>query len=116
GWRRSVHEDAGIGPRAGRSVRGPGGGVGRPARAAVTDMSQPLGTAIGNALDVAEAVRVLRGEERGLLRNLSVAFAGVALAGADGSDEQAGRARAERVLDSGEAAEVFGRMVEAQGG
>ena len=89
---------------------------GRPARAAVTDMSQPLGTAIGNALDVAEAVRVLRGEERGLLRNLSVAFAGVALAGADGSDEEAGRARAEQVLDSGDAAEVFGRMVEAQGG
>lgn len=52
---------------------------GRRARAAVTDMSQPLGRAIGNALDVAEAVAVLRGEERGRLRELSVTFATEAL-------------------------------------
>ncbi len=38
---------------------------GRATRCAVTDMSQPLGDAIGNALDVVEAVALLRGEIRG---------------------------------------------------
>src|SRR6266516_424383 len=51
----------------------------RAARAAVTDMSQPLGSAIGNALEVAEAVMLLRGDERGRLRELTVAFAAEAL-------------------------------------
>jgi len=89
---------------------------GRAARAAVTDMSQPLGTAIGNALDVAECVRLLKGEERGRLRDLSVAFAAEALVALQSKDrEQAGSA-VTRVLDSGEAAESFGRMVDAQGG
>jgi pyrimidine-nucleoside phosphorylase len=88
----------------------------RRARAAVTDMSQPLGTAIGNALDVAEAVRLLRGDERGRLRDLSVTFAAAALASVEGVDFEEGRSRAERAIDSGEAAERFARMVEAQGG
>ena len=42
-------------------------------------MSQPLGTAVGNALDVAEAIRVLRGDEAGRLRDLAVVFAARAL-------------------------------------
>jgi pyrimidine-nucleoside phosphorylase len=88
----------------------------RRAKAAVTDMSQPLGTAIGNALEVAEAVRVLRGDERGRLRDLSVNFAAEALASVGGVDPEDARSRAERALDSGEAAARFGRMVEAQGG
>src|SRR5919109_3162829 len=50
-------------------------GWGRRARAAVTDMSEPLGQAVGNALDVAEAVRVLRGEERGRPRDPPLRFA-----------------------------------------
>jgi pyrimidine-nucleoside phosphorylase len=88
----------------------------RSARAAVTDMSQPLGTAIGNAIDVAEAVRLLTGQERGRLRELSVAFAAEALASLEGRDAASARKEAERALDSGEAAQVFARMVEAQGG
>ncbi len=51
------------------------GGWDRAARIAVTDMAQPLGDAVGNALDVVEAVQVLRGEHRGRLRDLVVAFA-----------------------------------------
>ncbi|MGH2555108.1 MAG: hypothetical protein ACRDHO_05270, partial [Actinomycetota bacterium] len=67
-------------------------------------------------LDVAECVRLLKGEERGRLRDLSVAFAAEGLVALQSKDrEQAGSA-VTRVLDSGEAAESFGRMVEAQGG
>ncbi len=89
---------------------------GRACRAAVTDMSQPLGSAIGNALDVAEAVRLLRGEERGRLRELTVAFAQEALVRLRGEDPTAAKAAAERALDDGTAAERFGRMIRAQGG
>ena len=88
----------------------------RRARAAVTDMSQPLGSAIGNALDVAEAVRLLRGEERGRMRELSVAFAAEALWALEGGDRSGASMRAERALDSGAAAERFAKMIEAQGG
>src|ERR671925_1282383 len=50
-------------------------GWGRSARAAVTDMSQPLGEAVGNALDVGEAVEVLRGERPARLADLTLEFA-----------------------------------------
>jgi pyrimidine-nucleoside phosphorylase len=89
---------------------------GRAAQAAVTDMSQPLGSAIGNALEVAEAVRLLKGEERGRLRELSIDFASRALTDLrDIPDESASTAVAQ-ALDGGAAAEAFGLMVEAQGG
>jgi pyrimidine-nucleoside phosphorylase len=89
---------------------------GRPTRAAVTDMSQPLGDAIGNALDVVEAVRLLRGEQGGRLRDATVMFAGEALSRLSGVPMGEGRARAASALDSGDALEAFRRMVEAQGG
>jgi len=91
-------------------------GWGRRARAAVTDMSQPLGTAVGNALDVAEAVRALRGEEKGRLTDLVVEFAAAALASLEGADEDEARGRARGALGDGSALESFRRMVEAQGG
>jgi pyrimidine-nucleoside phosphorylase len=88
----------------------------RNAVAAVTDMSQPLGDAIGNALDVVEAVHLLRGMFRGRLRDLSVLFAARALEEAEDVDHEDAVARAERALDGGEALERFRRMIEAQGG
>ncbi|HEY8018315.1 MAG TPA: thymidine phosphorylase [Actinomycetota bacterium] len=91
-------------------------GWGRSARVAVTDMSQPLGDAVGNALDVAEAVELLQGRFRGRMRDLAVAFAAAALehTGAVGRDEST--ARAEAALDDGRALGRFRAMVEAQGG
>lgn len=92
-------------------------GMGRSARAAVTDMSQPLGDAVGNALDVVEAVEVLRGTGRGRLRDLAVALAAEALVQLDGSlARPEAIARAGRALDDGSALERFGLMVAAQGG
>ena len=89
---------------------------GRPTRAAVTDMSQPLGDEIGNALDVLEAVRLLRGEQHGRLRDATVMFAGEAASRLTGAPMGEGRAKAAAALDGGEALEAFRRMIEAQGG
>ena len=88
----------------------------REARVAVTDMDQPLGDAVGNALDVVEAVEVLRGEHGGRLRELAVAFAARGAAVTTGSDPSRAIAEAERALDDGTALERFRSMVEAQGG
>jgi pyrimidine-nucleoside phosphorylase len=82
----------------------------------VTDMSQPLGNAIGNALDVAEAVRLLRGEETGRLRDLTVRLAADAISRLLGLGPDDAVARAEHALADGSALERFRSMVEAQGG
>jgi thymidine phosphorylase len=91
--------------------------LGAKAAARVTDMSQPLGKAAGNALEVIESVDVLRGAGPADVRELTLELAAVMLrlAGAD-STHEAARERATRALDSGAALERFGQLVEAQGG
>jgi pyrimidine-nucleoside phosphorylase len=89
---------------------------GRACRVAVTDMSQPLGTAVGNALDVEETVQLLRGDGDGRLREVCVVFAIEAQVRLLGLSSAQARVRAEHALDSGEALVAFRRMVEAQGG
>ncbi len=91
--------------------------LGARAAALVTDMSQPLGRAAGNALEVLEAVEVLRGGGPADVRALTLELSALMLrlAGA-APDHETALARAGRALDSGEALERFGAMVEAQGG
>ncbi len=91
-------------------------GWGRECTAHVTDMSQPLGDAVGNALDVVEAIHLLRGEHPGRLRELSALLAGHALGRLSGVEPGEAVTRAERALDDGSALERFRLMVEAQGG
>jgi pyrimidine-nucleoside phosphorylase len=91
-------------------------GWGRKASAAVTDMSQPLGDAVGNALDVGEAVALLRGETGGRLRELSLLFAARALELTNGTGQEEALARATEAIDGGAALERFRAMVQAQGG
>jgi len=91
-------------------------GARRPCGVAITDMSQPLGEAIGNALDIIEAVEVLRGARRGLLRDLSIWFAARALEAAGGIPFDEASVRAATALDDGSASDRFARMIEAQGG
>jgi pyrimidine-nucleoside phosphorylase len=90
--------------------------AGRRASAAVTDMSQPLGDAVGNALDVAEAVALLRGEQRGRLEELSVWFAARAAEISDRISFEDASERARTALARGHALERFRKMIEAQGG
>jgi pyrimidine-nucleoside phosphorylase len=91
--------------------------LGRGARALITDMSQPLGRAVGNALEVRESIEVLKGGGPASVRTLTLELAAEMLhaAGADRSLDIA-RERATRALDSGAAWERFVDLVEAQGG
>jgi pyrimidine-nucleoside phosphorylase len=91
-------------------------GTARPCGIAITDMSQPLGDAVGNAVDVAEAVAVLSGAQHGRLRELAAGFCARALASTEGVPFADAGARAQRAIDDGSALERFARMVQAQGG
>ncbi len=86
--------------------------------ALITDMSQPLATAAGNALEVIEVMETLTGTSvNAALWDLTAALGGEALAlGGLAADADDGAARIEQALESGAAAEWFGRMVTAQGG
>jgi pyrimidine-nucleoside phosphorylase len=88
----------------------------RRAVAAVTDMSQPLGSAIGNALEVREAIEVLRGERPGRLRQLAVELAARALIELLDDGPEEARVRAETAISDGSGLRAFGALVAAQGG
>ncbi len=79
-----------------------GRGAGVMTRAVLTDMNQPLGRTVGNALEVEEAIACLKGDGPGDLATLTV--------------DLIGDPRARGLLDSGAAYERFCRMVRAQGG
>ena len=87
-----------------------------PTAALLTNMEQPLGRAVGNSLEVTEAVSVLRGAGPDDLREISLALAAGMLRLADGAPLAACRARAERAVESGAAFDVLVRMTRAQGG
>ena len=83
----------------------------------LTDMDQPLGHAVGNALEIAEAHATLLGEGPADFTELVLAASAHLLARSDlGLDEAQGRARAEGVIDDGSAATVWDRWIRAQGG
>lgn len=85
--------------------------------ALITDMNQPLVPELGNALEVASSMRVLTGRSTGALLDLTAELGGVALANAGlAADAAAGADQIRAVIADGRAAEVFGRMVAAQGG
>jgi len=85
--------------------------------ALMTAMDRPLGRACGNALEVEEAIAVLRGEgpEDVLEVTLALAAEMLLLAGA-ASDRDAARAALRGAIESGRAAEQFRRIVQHQGG
>jgi thymidine phosphorylase len=93
-------------------------GAGCMTSALITDMSQPLATAAGNALEVIEVMETLTGTSvNTALWDVTVALGGEALALAGlASDAKDGEGRIAQALESGAAAECFGRMIVAQGG
>ena len=93
-------------------------GAGCMTAALITDMSQPLATAAGNALEVSEVMETLTGTSvNAALWDITKALGGEALAlGGIAADAADGAGRIEQALESGAAADWFGRMVAAQGG
>jgi len=94
-----------------------GQGVGRRVSAVLSDMNQPLGSAVGNALEVAEALEVLRGRGPADLRAHCLAIAGQMLI-LGGKAGEAGQAHAllTSALEDGRALDAFMRWIAAQGG
>lgn len=94
-----------------------GKNVGRKTIALVTDMNQPLGNAVGNALEVKEAIGVLNGEIKGEIREVSLLLASYMLlaAGKCQSLDEAAEA-VEVALEKGKGADKFKQMIVAHGG
>jgi pyrimidine-nucleoside phosphorylase len=91
--------------------------LGRASAALVTDMSQPLGRAAGNALEVRESVDLLRGKGPADARELTLELAAAMLRHAGAAKDTTGaRELATKALDQGAAWQRFVAMVEAQGG
>lgn len=90
--------------------------AGRRATAFVTDMDEPLGYCVGNALEVAEAAEVLRGKGEPRLTELCIVLASEMARLALGISEKEAREKAEDALMSGSGLKKLREWVKAQGG
>ncbi len=85
--------------------------------ALITDMDQPLGRAVGNALEVAECIEILNGKGPEDLRELCLVLsAWMFLLGNRARSVEEGRELAAQMISSGKAREKFREMVRLQGG
>ncbi len=94
--------------------------AGRDMVAVISDMNQPLGAAVGNALEVAESIETLHGDGPVDFREHCLQIAGYMLQlagqGSKWTDPAEARSLLEQQLASGQAFAKFRRLVEAQGG
>ena len=91
--------------------------AGREVVCLLTDMSQPLGSAVGNALEIREAVETIRGEGPDDFTELVLDACARLLALSDlGVDVDEGRSRAESAVADGPALAAYERWIGAQGG
>jgi pyrimidine-nucleoside phosphorylase len=91
--------------------------AGREVVCVLSDMDQPLGEAVGNALEIRETIATLRGAGPGDFTELVLAASGHLLALSDlGIDQPTGRARAAAAIEDGSALDMYGRWITAQGG
>ncbi len=83
----------------------------------ITDMNQPLGTHIGNWLEVVECINILRGEVKNDLYELSAKLAGAMIYLANKAESiDIGTKIAKEIIQNGKAFDKFLEMVKAQGG
>lgn len=103
--------------RLARTMIGIGRSMGRPVTALLTAMDQPLGRAVGNAVETREAIELLQGGGPVDLRELTVALGAEMLClGGVERDLAAGRQKIEAAIASGAGMERFEEMVRLQGG
>jgi pyrimidine-nucleoside phosphorylase len=103
--------------RLAEAMRGLGERAGMDVVCLLTDMGQPLGRAVGNALEVREAYETLAGGGPADFRELVIVAATHLLALSDlGLDEEEARQRATASLADGSALAAYGRWIRAQGG
>jgi pyrimidine-nucleoside phosphorylase len=91
--------------------------MGKPTRAVLTAMDEPLGRAVGNALEVAESIECLRGN--GPLDTMAVTYSfgeQMLLLAKVVPTKEAAREKLDRAIHSGSALEKFREMIVAQGG
>ena len=93
-----------------------GNSCGRNTAAVLTDMDTPLGFAIGNSLEVIEAIKVLKGEGSDDLKQVCITLAANMAALALDIDIEEATRRAEKALESGAALEKMKQWITAQGG
>lgn len=94
-----------------------GNEVGRKTMAIISDMSQPLGYAIGNSLEVVEAIETLKGEGPQDLTELCLVLGSqMVVVGGKAETLEEARIMLENVIEDGSALELFGDLIEAQGG
>lgn len=90
---------------------------GKKTMAVITDMDQPLGRAVGNALEVKEAIQVLQNEGPEDITELSVKLAAMMIYLAEKAPTvEAGEESARKALEEGRALEKFRELISAQGG
>ena len=100
-----------------RTLCGLGRGMGKDVTALITDMDQPLGRAVGNALEVKEVLELLHGGGPADLRELTVALtAEMLLLGSVAATEAEARGRVEQAIADGRGFRKLCEIVEAQGG
>jgi pyrimidine-nucleoside phosphorylase len=91
--------------------------AGRQVVCVLTDMDQPLGEAVGNALEIRETIATLRGQGPADFTELVLGASAHLLALSDlGIDEATGRERAAVALQDGSALDTYERWIAAQGG
>ena len=91
--------------------------AGKETIALVTDMNQPLGNAVGNALEVIEAIEILAGKHEGDLKVVSCSLAAKMLVlGEIFLCEDEAMTKINEVIENGEALKRFGQMIEMQDG
>ncbi len=90
--------------------------AGKRMRALITDMDAPLGNAIGNSLEVVEAIQTLQGKGPADLTELCVALAAHILNLAEKGSYSACEEMVRKTIASGEGLRTFAKMVAAQGG
>src|SRR5687768_13013610 len=93
-----------------------GTGMGKKVAALITDMDQPLGLAVGNALEIAECIETLKGRGPRDLEALSVELASWMLHLAEGHSLESARDRVREALASGAGLARFREVIALQGG